>query len=197
MKICSKCKINKLFQDFGKQKSHKDGLRSGCKDCTNKVSKNWRKTHKQKISIDHQRWYNQNKNKVSQYYKQWCQNNKERIFAYRHSSWGKAVIMRRNNKRRVICQNTDITIKWLIKLFENAIFCPLCDLKMVENGNLFNGKTLDHMVPINVGGLHMMNNVRVTCRRCNCKRPKDGSDYINTIGLLAKNPRPCLPTQTL
>lgn len=30
------------------------------------------------------------------------------------------------------------------------------------------------------GGLHIMKNVRYICRRCNLKRPKDGSDINET-----------------
>lgn len=35
-KICSKCNTTKAIGDFHKQSDKKDGLRSQCKDCTNK-----------------------------------------------------------------------------------------------------------------------------------------------------------------
>lgn len=33
MKICSKCKVNKPLCEFNKNKQHKDGLHSYCKNC--------------------------------------------------------------------------------------------------------------------------------------------------------------------
>ena len=51
---------------------------------------------------------------------------------------------------------------------------------MIKDGNKFNGKNLDHIIPINdtCKGTHTMNNVRILCRICNQTRPKDGSDII-------------------
>ena len=33
MKVCTKCKLEKLFDEFGKNKSNKDGLHRECKLC--------------------------------------------------------------------------------------------------------------------------------------------------------------------
>lgn len=41
MKICSKCKINKEFKDFVKNKNAKDGLFSYCKSCNNEYYRNY------------------------------------------------------------------------------------------------------------------------------------------------------------
>jgi len=38
MKTCTKCKINKELSLFGKHKCMKDGLRSSCKECENKIA---------------------------------------------------------------------------------------------------------------------------------------------------------------
>ena len=42
MKICTKCKIEKPLSEFYKAKSHKDNLRSDCKECHNKIQKIYR-----------------------------------------------------------------------------------------------------------------------------------------------------------
>jgi hypothetical protein len=38
-KKCSKCKIEKTLDEFGKCRKNKDGLQYACKTCTNEVNK--------------------------------------------------------------------------------------------------------------------------------------------------------------
>lgn len=63
------------------------------------------------------------------------------------------------------------------ELRERTQICPLCDVRMTDVPLLPASKELDHIVPINVGGQHMISNVRIICRACNHARPRDGSDY--------------------
>lgn len=56
--------------------------------------------------------------------------------------------------------------------------CPLCQVRMVDQPYLPTSKELDHIVPLNVGGAHSIFNVRIICRACNVRRPKDGSDIV-------------------
>lgn len=67
---------------------------------------------------------------------------------------------------------TDITWEWLAELRFDTKICPLCSCIMVRNGREAHGKTLDHIVPINIGGLHTKDNVRFICKRCNLGRSK-------------------------
>jgi len=46
MKVCSKCKKEKLTSEFGKRKDSKDGLRGWCKECTNSWTKSWKSNPK-------------------------------------------------------------------------------------------------------------------------------------------------------
>lgn len=50
MKTCSKCKIEKPFEDFHKRKSSKDGLYSWCRNCTRITKNAYRKTAKGKAA---------------------------------------------------------------------------------------------------------------------------------------------------
>jgi 5-methylcytosine-specific restriction endonuclease McrA len=56
---------------------------------------------------------------------------------------------------------------------------------MSDKPQLPNSKELDHIVPLGVGGTHTVGNVRIICRDCNLRRPKDGSDYVGPIALWA------------
>ena len=48
-KICPACKIEKPFTEFYKNKGGKDGLRSWCKDCTNKNNEEYYLKNKERI----------------------------------------------------------------------------------------------------------------------------------------------------
>lgn len=75
-------------------------------------------------------------------------------------------------------KGSDITVEWLTDLYNSIVYCPLCGNEMSNNGNEPNGKHLDHIIPKNkkCGGKHMKDNVRIICKTCNIRRPKDGSD---------------------
>lgn len=42
MKTCNKCQISKPLSAFGKNKQHKDGLHSYCKDCYKAINANYK-----------------------------------------------------------------------------------------------------------------------------------------------------------
>ena len=54
-KKCSKCGEVKLFSEFYKHKSRKDGLHSQCKCCANKTKEVWRKKHLKEIKEYHKK----------------------------------------------------------------------------------------------------------------------------------------------
>lgn len=55
MKKCGKCKTEKPYDEFGKNKSRYDGYHSSCKKCRNKYQKEWyeknKTLHKQRMKI--------------------------------------------------------------------------------------------------------------------------------------------------
>ena len=83
MKKCNKCKLEKRFEEFTKDKSKKDGLHTQCKSC----KKEWRNNNKEY----YKEWNNNNK----EYYKEWRNNNKEKIKEY-YKEWDN-----NNNKEKI------------------------------------------------------------------------------------------------
>jgi len=80
MKICNKCKIEKSVENFGKDKTKKDGLHTQCKSC----EKEWREKNKEKIKEYHKdyskKYYQNNKEKLKKVNDKKCiENNKERL----------------------------------------------------------------------------------------------------------------------
>ena len=94
----------------------------------------------------------------------------------------------KRSKRRAVTADTDITPQQEAAMRRRARRCPLCGVYMTTKPMLPNSKQLDHIVPIGVGGTHTHGNVRVICRDCNLKRPKDGSDYTGLTTLWATEP---------
>jgi hypothetical protein len=84
-------------------------------------------------------------------------------------------------RRRVKYAPTDLTATDIKAMKDAVSVCPLCGIEMTNEptGRRLKpttAKELDHIVPLNIGGLHKRANVRVICRGCNLTRPRDGSD---------------------
>ena len=97
MKICSRCKKNKSFSEFSKNKLTIDGYKNRCKGCDKKLSKDYyqknkirirlnQKDHYQKNKIDilvrHREYKKQNKDKVFEYQKEYRSKNKDKMLEY-------------------------------------------------------------------------------------------------------------------
>jgi hypothetical protein len=80
-KICSKCKINKSINNFGKSNGTKDGLRYDCKDCRKKYNIE-NKENKKEYNKNY--WIN-NKNILIEKNKNYRENNKIEINIQRKS----------------------------------------------------------------------------------------------------------------
>lgn len=95
IKICNKCKTEKISDEFCKDKRNPVGLGSICLNCQRIKSKQYRKSNKEKIKIyrdsikEKQKLYNQryrqeNKEKLSSLHKIWFLNNKKRKYKSNH-----------------------------------------------------------------------------------------------------------------
>jgi len=106
MKRCSRCKQILPETEFYKDKSHKDKLRSGCKDCERETyliaQKKYRQTQKGKKSSKRQldrikklgypaqkKWTQNNKEKLRQQHRKYKQNNREKINKQLRNYWKK------------------------------------------------------------------------------------------------------------
>lgn len=59
MKKCTKCYIEKEYEDFHKRSKNKDGLRHWCKKCHNGYNSKWAKNNPEKVAaIDKKRFKN-------------------------------------------------------------------------------------------------------------------------------------------
>ena len=73
-KICSKCKIEKLLENFVKKNNSPDGCGNSCKQCHNERSRKYRIKHRENIK----EYYIKNKEKKQSYLKEYYIENREK-----------------------------------------------------------------------------------------------------------------------
>ena len=142
--------------------------------------KNYRKTEKSK---EYQREYQQSE-KYKQSRKKYREKNKEKLnnlnILWRKTDKGKASIIASSSKRRAIKRDGNVTSEQVLELKKNAKVCYWC-------GCVLRGKKIhiDHYIPLIKGGEHNIDNLVVSCSKCNLlKNSKDPLEFANSIGKL-------------
>lgn len=97
MKICNKCKIEKLLCEFYNDKSRKDGLSYICKSCFNLSKKSYRENNKDKISENGAYYHKKNKDSINKKKALYYERNKDKIKI-------KGRKYRENNKEKIKAQ---------------------------------------------------------------------------------------------
>jgi hypothetical protein len=94
VRICSKCRGEKDFNQFGKNKGGKDGLRSICISCRKITGKKYYQENREKILVASAKWErnNRDKRKLSRekkpieerrkYARDYFRNHREKIYQY-------------------------------------------------------------------------------------------------------------------
>lgn len=162
-KICSKCKEEKLVDDFARRKSSKDGHDSHCKNCV----KHYHEINKNRISEYNRQYKEDNKDQFSEYHKQYrkqyYEDNKDKILE-QHKHYKKAnrpKFNALNAKRNATKLNA--TPDWLTseELQQIEEFYREAQTLKLLTGQKYH---VDHIVPLqgeNVCGLHVPWNLQV------------------------------------
>jgi 5-methylcytosine-specific restriction endonuclease McrA len=166
---------------MGRGKTYKDGIRSKCKECLSEYSKKWRSENidvvrvkdrergklpdrKEKHKKYTDKYYANNKDFINGKIKQWRLDN---LVIYRE----KAKIISCNRRARVKGNGGTIKEKeWkkLCDFYGNRCLC--CG---AENVKL----TIDHVIPIKLGGTNTIDNAQPLCGRCNSSKGARHKDY--------------------
>lgn len=185
MKTCSKCKEEKLFDAFSKNKNRKDGYQSNCKSCM----KQYNETNKERISEYRKQYHINNKEEIAQYYEtnkkqkkyyqkqyydanknysvEYREANREQITEYQRSyqneykKANRAKINAIASRRRAVKLNA--TPSWLTseQLQEIEELYEIAQAFKVYTGQEYH---VDHIVPLqgkNVCGLHVPWNLQI------------------------------------
>jgi hypothetical protein len=156
-KVCSKCDIEKKFEDFYKKPGCLFGLNSYCKKCHLEIKQNYRKNNPEKYKKETKKYYEQTKEIQKQKKKKWIEKNREKYNSYwtnrkkkepefkllmtmrsRLSSYLKTHNITKKNKTFEIvgCSPTQLK-EHLEKQFKNGMNW--------ENRNLWH---IDHIIPL-------------------------------------------------
>ena len=180
MKTCTKCHIEKSLDNFQKAKGYKDGYQTWCKSCKYVNTRKWIEADPERQIRHNQsddKWY---KEKGREYHENYRNENRDKVREVdrRYKQTHKEELKERKRKRRFAYLDTDITLSWLKQLRDSTPNCLLCGVFMEGEPNDPQHGDLDHIIPLAIGGKHIMENVRYICHDCNLRRPKDGSDTI-------------------
>src|SRR3954447_6926252 len=80
-KVCSSCLIKKKIEEFGKNKSQRDGLHYYCKKCVKDKSKQNTSKYKEYQT----QWKKKNKESIKKYQKKYKADNRDKINAYQRN----------------------------------------------------------------------------------------------------------------
>lgn len=154
---------------------HKEQVRERNKvkrDHIHKVSKLWREANRTKILEMQKRWREKNKPHRDRY-----------IRAYCRSTHGKLVYINAAARRKArllgaVATATTHQISCILRASKTCYYCS----KTFSNSLR---KTIDHIMPLSLGGHHSIENMAVCCKSCNSiKKDKHPSLFAIQIGRL-------------
>jgi hypothetical protein len=182
MKVCTKCGIEKEYDQFQKAKRYKDGYQTWCKACKYANTRRWLKAdseRQERATKASARWYAEGGRK---YHANWRDENRGKVREANQRYYALHLEERREMARRrreqIRGTSSDITVEWLRELRAITPDCELCECELLYDETQHHHKkaNLDHIIPLNVGGSHTRENVRYICYLCNLRRPKNGLD---------------------
>lgn len=196
-RICKKCGIEKPINEFGKESSKKDGIRPWCKSCAIQAANNWRINNPEKARETDRKAYEKiNKEKKREYGKKWYHENiekiKEKLREYklkrgdeisrkaneRTKKWiaenpEKRAEQQRNRRARKHNNGGTITANEWENLKRKYNYTCLCCGKREPDVKI----TLDHVIPLILGGSHSIDNAQPLCFSCNSSKQAKHIDY--------------------
>ena len=202
-KPCTRCLIvyPAVSKNFTKKPGGKCGLNSICKECEKlyrqKNKENRResvKRHRNKSDSKKKRleYDRKNREKINAQARSRIQRYKEKRRAYyeankdRFREWNKE--WRKKNREKIKIRDMKRRAKKYAsggsfsvedfqvcllqhKIKANQYYCHWCKRAMSRNEI-----TLDHVMPLTLGGIHTKENIVIACRSCNCSKGKKHPD---------------------
>jgi hypothetical protein len=171
LKTCFKCKEEKDFSQFSKNKNKVDSYYTYCKECKSKATNLHIKNNREKVNARVRNWYSNNEDakgkqkaniekwivKNPDYYKTYKKENQDRTNSY--------TAKRRANKKSSIP-------KWVDKE-EEFLIQEAYDLSQLRTKLFGFVWHVDHIIPLQgkkARGLHTINNLQVIPARLNLQK---------------------------
>lgn len=195
MKICSACKIPKEKSLFGRDKARKDGLNYVCKACVAEKSKIYRELNPEKRKETCKNYREKNPEACKQAYLNWQEKEKANGWATKKAYDIKNLEQKKLRKKKWVQNNpeymklqkhrrrgaggsfTKKDIDFLMSSQKSK--CVVCFTSLLE------GKHIDHILPIALGGTNDPSNLQLLCPKCNRqKSAKHPVDFMQEKGFL-------------
>jgi hypothetical protein len=204
-KRCSTCGEWKDKSEFHKNKNYRDGREYACKSCRSATARRYLALNPEQEHARKKRWADKNKEKTREKDREWRAKNPEKVKAWKQKNYYKDPEKARershnwkaSNKEKLREyyrsyreKNLEQTILWThqrrarIKgnggTFTVKQWRDLCEKygnKCLRCGRTDQKLTIDHVIPIVLGGLNVIENIQPLCRSCNCKKNKKHIDY--------------------
>ena len=163
-KTCVRCSQLLSLENFGKNRSRKDGLTTYCKPCISEVKKVFYQTNRSKLLARGAAYRNANSHKLESYHREYYRKNAE-LCKYRIKKWqaaNKEKLIAYNSKRRLLVKSNlfFVSSKELSRLLEEK--CAYCKEAKSDS--------IDHIIPVSRGGSHSIGNLIGSCTPCNSKK---------------------------
>ena len=159
IKICTKC--NRLLvansMNFAKEKNGKYGVKSQCKECKKKYTKQWNENNPE--------YYKQWNEANPEYYKQWRENNRVR---------DNEIHLKANHKRRAKLKSNggEYTLEQWNECLEFFDYkCAYSGAELTKDNT-----NVEHIIPISKGGTNNIYNIIPTLDSVN--KSKNASDML-------------------
>lgn len=185
-KICASCSEVKPLTEFYKDLRRKDGYYTRCKSCHSKSVKKWQMNNSEKFKEINKQWKNSHKKERAEDSKKRARAHREqrrefgRKWRSKYPDYGKN--WRKNNldkirnyaqirRARIIGNGGDLTVEeWNDILDFYGHKCLCCGREDVK-------LTIDHVIPIFLGGKHAADNIQPLCGPCNSRKKDKHIDY--------------------
>lgn len=163
-KVCRGCGRELAFTEFYSDPHRADGHKDSCKGCSNSEVRQWEALNPERVAT-YRRKRHQEKSEAQRikdlgYVSEWKRQNPEKVRDYIHR--------RRAAKASVGAGEIDLDELWV----QCEGFCPDCGLSISREAPWGTPEfaSIDHILPLAVGGAHTQENVRYTCLPCNLRK---------------------------
>lgn len=175
-KTCSRCGEIKPLTDYYVRKGK---AQAACKACIIAGNKRWNDAHPEAIAAASTRWQRRNKDRVRAHNVEWYHANKQssrdRVAAWKLAN-PEADSLRRikghqRRRARVLLARVgpvDLNLLWI----RQCAICAICNAR-IDRGLAHPdpmSKSLDHIVPLALGGTHEQSNLAWTHLVCNLRK---------------------------